>query len=223
LCELGYAAESHGERGYFEATLKLVALGGHVVERTDVVRLAFPYIARLRNATGEAAHFSVPAEAGVLHLIQETGPSVVMVKPRWGELVPYHATASGKALLAYRADLYDRVLAQPLARFTAATITEPADLLLALAEVREAGYATDDQEFDLDLRCVAAPVFDHTGTVTACVGVSAPASRVGTEELPRLAAQAREVSSALSATLGFGARPKAASFLTSSSNPRAHG
>ncbi len=206
LTEEGYA-EPTRTRGEYTATLKLVALAGHIIERTDIVRVAFPFVARLRNETGEASHFSMPGEDGVLHLVQETGESVVMVKPRLGEQVPYHCTASGKALLAYLPERLERVLSGgPLERYTDHTLVDPADLLLELSRVRELRYAVDDLEQSLDLRCVAAPVFDHTGSVVACVGISAPALRLALEQLPDLASHVVEIAAALSRTFGFDPR-----------------
>lgn len=210
LTEEGYA-EPTRTRGEYTATLKLVALAGHIIERTDIVRVAFPFVARLRNETGEASHFSMPGEDGVLHLVQETGESVVMVKPRLGEQVPYHCTASGKALLAYLPERLERVLSGgPLERHTEHTLVDPADLLLDLTRVRERGYATDDLEQSLDLRCVASPVFDHTGGVVGCVGVSAPALRVGHDRVSGIAAHVVETAATLSRTLGFDARRRPA-------------
>lgn len=200
LVDEGYARR--GARAEYIATLKLVALAGRVLERTDLVSLAFSYVARLRNATGEASHFSVPSEEGVLHLVQETGESVVMVKPRLGEIVPYHCTASGKALLAYSPTQLESVLARGLPPLTEHTITDPGDFLLDLAQVRERGYAIDDLESSVDLRCVAAPVFDHGGGVIGCIGISAPAMRLAVDDLPAVASHVVEVARALSGTLG---------------------
>jgi DNA-binding IclR family transcriptional regulator len=203
LAEEGYAEPVPDDRGSYVATIKVVELAGRVLERTDLVRLAFPYVARLRNATGEAAHFSVPGADGVLHLIQETGHSVVMVKPRLGEQVPYHATASGKVLLAWLPRLRDTVLGGPLPRFTEMTITEPARLRHELAEVRERGYAVDELENSVDLRCVAAPVFDHSGTAVGCVGISAPALRMSAEQAREVAVHVVDTAQELSRTIGF--------------------
>jgi DNA-binding IclR family transcriptional regulator len=211
LVDEGYAMPVPDQRGSYVATLKLVALAGHVLERTDLVRLAFPYVARLRNATGEASHFSVSGEDGVLHLVQETGESVVMVKPRLGEQVPYHATASGKVLLAHDPRRVEQVLARPLPSYTAATITDPADLLLELTKIREQGFAVDNLEQNLDLRCVAAPVRDHTAAVIGCVGVSAPALRFSEADVADAAARVVEIADALSQTLGHDPRRSASS------------
>jgi DNA-binding IclR family transcriptional regulator len=215
LVAAGFAVPSDERRGAYTATLKLVALAGRVLDRTDLVGLAFPYVARLRNLCGEASHFSVPSGEGVLHLVQETGESVVMVKPRLGELVPYHSTASGKALLAHRPELLDGIIGSQLPRFTENTLTDPADLLLDLSRVRERGYAIDEQEQSLDLRCVAAPVFDHAGQVIGCIGISAPAMRLGAAGVPEVGTEVAKVAGELSATLGH-----ISSHRSTASNPR---
>ena len=207
LVEEGYAEPVPDGRASYVATIKVVELAGRVLERTDLVRLAFPYVARLRNVTGEAAHFSVPGADGVLHLVQETGHNVVMVKPRLGEQVPYHATASGKVLLSHLPSLVDAVLAgAPLARCTATTITDPARLRQEIDQVRERGYAVDELENSEDLRCVAAPVFDHAGAAVGCVGISAPALRMTNKQAHEAARHVVDTAQELSRTIGFVSR-----------------
>ncbi len=202
LADEGYVAgEARGRR--YSATMKVVGLAGRVLDRTDLVRVAFPFVTRLRNQAREAAHLSVPTETAVMHLIQETGESIVMVKPRLGEQVPYHATAVGKALLAYLPEQWDRLRDRPLESFTERTIVDPADLLVELVVIRERGCAFDDQENSLDLRCVAAPVFDFSAKVVGSLGISAPVSRLMPEDFSRVGVVVIEVAGALSQALGF--------------------
>ena len=201
----GYVAQARLGTGY-TATLKVVTLAGRVIERTDLVRTAFPYVVALRNRTGEASHLSVPGEEKVIHLIQETGESVVMVKPRLGEQVPYHCTAVGKALLAYLPEHCERLLGHRLQQFTKYTIVDPAALRSELRKTRERGYAFDDREYSLELRCVAAPVFAASGELVAAIGVSAPASRLPTRQSSNTGKVVLETSNELSEALGF--RPR---------------
>lgn len=200
----GYATEGPRPHEY-ELTLKVVALSGQVVERTDLVRIAFPYVVRLRNETGEASHLCVPREDGVMHMIQESGENIVSVTSRLGEVVPYHSTAVGKAILAHRQSQWKPLFERGLTRFTERTLTDPAELLLELAAIRERGYATDDQEGDVQLRCCAAPVFDQTGDVVGALGVSAPASRLGTDGFAELGPVISNAAKTLSSALGHGA------------------
>lgn len=198
----GYAVP-FGEGRSYAASLKLVALAGGVIDRIDVVRIAFPFVTRLRNETQETSHLSVPVEHGVLHLLHETGERLVGVRPRFGEQVPYHATAVGKALLAYRPDEWERLRGLALESFTPFTIVEPAQLFVELAEIRERGYAVDDRENSLDLRCVAAPVFDYSRTAIAALGMSAPETRLSIEGAHEVSEVVKATAQALSEALGF--------------------
>jgi DNA-binding IclR family transcriptional regulator len=87
--------------------------------------------------------------------------------------------------------------------FTPNTITEREALRLHLEEVRRLGYAIDDQEFDLGVRCIAVPVFDFRGKAVASIGISGPATRITLERLPELARIVLEVGKALSERMNF--------------------
>jgi DNA-binding IclR family transcriptional regulator len=199
----GYAAASgEGGRPRYAATLKIMRLVGPVLERSDVVRVAAPYVADLRSRTGESAHLSVPREDGVLRVVRESDENVVTIKSRVGELVPFHSTATGKALLAHLPDVFERMRGGGLERRTERTVVDPVDLLVELATIRERGYALDDREHAADLRCAAAAVFDRTGAPVAALGVSAPASRLPARGLAGLGELVAERAQALSRELG---------------------
>ncbi len=187
----------------YTATLRLLTLAGRVIERTDLVVLAFSYVVDLRNRTGETAILSVATEKSVVHVLQETGESVVMVKPNLGGQVPFHCTAHGKVLMAFLPIGRDRILQLDFQRLTKSTIVDPEIFVAELANVRQQGYATDKGEFHAELRCVAAPVFGATGEIVAAIGIQAPSSRLLIRQLPAVAAIVTTVARELSATLGF--------------------
>jgi DNA-binding IclR family transcriptional regulator len=183
--------------------LKLVSLAGHVLERIDLVRLAAPFVARLAQQTNETAHLSVPGERAAVHLIEESAGGPLTVRPRLGAQVPYHASAAGKVLLAFMPSHVSHVLDQPGERFTGNTITDPADLLVELARVRERGYAVDNLEWNDEIRSVAAPVFDHAGRILAGLGVSGPAARLLPDHVTEIATSVVDVAHSLSEALGL--------------------
>jgi DNA-binding IclR family transcriptional regulator len=112
---------------------------------------------------------------------------------------PLHCTALGKALLAFG----DLELPPTLEAFTPRTITDPDRLRQDLEQVRGQGYAVDDEEFDLGVRCIAVPVFDFRGKATGSIGISGPATRVTPERLSELAASVVEIGKALSERMSF--------------------
>jgi DNA-binding IclR family transcriptional regulator len=96
-----------------------------------------------------------------------------------GSRAPAHCTSVGKALLAFQPpEVLQQVIDNGLKQFTEHTITDPEALRAELATIRQKGYAIDDEEFEVGLRCIAAPIRDHSGHVTAAISVAAPVQRM---------------------------------------------
>jgi DNA-binding IclR family transcriptional regulator len=178
-----------------------------VIDGTPVARAAAPFVARLQRETREAAYLGVPTDEGAALLLEEPGDSLVAVRGLLGHQVPYHASAIGKALLAFSPGRLERLLSGPLRAYTEHTLTTPAALLVELAKIREVGYAVEDLEYDGDVRSVGAPLFNHTGEAVAAISVAAPASRFSVEAAIGVGEVVASLSRELSGTLGFIARP----------------
>lgn len=202
MIELGYVGIVGQDNGQplYRATLKLATLAHGVTAGSDLREMSAPFVGRVRDATNESAHLSVGLKGGVMHLVQAEGDGLVMVRPRTGELVPYHATAVGKAILAFDEELTRRVAAH-LVAYTRRTIITEDGLRKELARIRQTGVSVDDQENSLELRCVAAPVFDGAGVVAA-LGISAPASRFGLPSVRSAGHEVRAAAAELSVQLG---------------------
>jgi IclR family acetate operon transcriptional repressor len=114
-----------------------------------------------------------------------------------------HATASGKAMLAWLPeDDMRRVLSNGLSRFTPKTITEWPALIEALGHVRRNGYAMDDEEYQPGVICVGAPIRDHNGAVVGAISASTPTMRANKDHLTLVREQVVSAVRALSADLG---------------------
>jgi len=125
--------------------------------------------------------------------------------------MPLHCTGVGKAMLAYQGEeMLARLSKSPgFERLTGHTITSLLQLKKELERIRERGYAVDNEEAVEGLRCVAAPVFDHTGRVVAAFSVAGPATRLTPERILEIAPLVCETSREISFRLGF--RPGARS------------
>lgn len=202
MIELGYASIVGQDNGQplYRATLKLTTLAQGVTAGSDLREMSAPFVSRVRDATNESAHLSVGVTGGVRHLVQAEGGGLVMVWPRTAELVSYHATAVGKAILAFDEQLLRRV-ATHLVAYTQRTIITEHRLRDELARIRQSRVSVDDQENNVELRCVASPVFDSSGVIGA-LGVSAPASRFGTASVRSAGREVRAAAAELSAQLG---------------------
>src|SRR5439155_21666783 len=113
-------------------------------------------------------------------------------------------TSVGKALLAFQPlEMVQQVVDQGLKRFTPNTITD-SDLLLAeLSNIRTRGYSIDDEEIEVGLRCVAAPIRDHTGQVVAAISVAAPVQRMTKKQIQSTVPTVAAAAEAISRRMGY--------------------
>jgi IclR family acetate operon transcriptional repressor len=200
--------------GRYRLGLKFVELGGVVLDGLSIRELAQAHLQALMEATRETVQLGVLDGREVVYADKIESRQTIRMYSRVGRRSPAHCTALGKALLACQPEPTLRaLLPASLRRYTPRTITTWSRLRDELKQVRAEGYAVDDEEFEEGLRCVAAPVRDHTRAVVASLGVAGPAARVTDVRLPVLAKQVKEAAEAVSAALGYrldGAGPRAA-------------
>jgi IclR family transcriptional regulator, KDG regulon repressor len=206
LVHEGYVRRSPDPPRKYSSTLRLVAVAGQVVQNAEVAEAAEPYLRRLNEDTGAIAHVSVPSLLGVLCVLHADGGPHPPV-PSLGERIPCHATAAGKALLAFRPSWRQHVLAQPLEPFTPLTLIEREALEREARSVRARGYALEDGEYRAGHGGIAAPVFCHTGEADAALGLSGPRERFGRARRRRLGDLVVEAAAAVSEDIGFREHP----------------
>jgi DNA-binding IclR family transcriptional regulator len=158
---------------------------------------------------GEAVNLAIFDRGETMNILQEYGTSAITGRNWIVQRTPLHATASGKVLLAWMDVLtLKETFSSALRSYTPHTITEPAALEAELAVVREQGWASTTEEFEVGLNAVAAPVHDATGDVVAAVGVSGPSYRLTVGSFPEVAHHLVAGAYELSARLGhFGPKP----------------
>jgi IclR family KDG regulon transcriptional repressor len=193
-----YVQQKAGSRCYILGK-RLYKMSWQLLNRMPVREKAKSYLYRLMQTTGECAHTAVYSEGKALMIDDVEAEASLRVAGRIGRLIPLHCTAVGKALLAFS----DVPVPETLVADTARTITDLSCLAEHLAEIREQGYALDDQEHEEHVRCIAAPVYDYTGIAIAAIGISGPTVRVIDERIPILARQVVEAARQLSADLGY--------------------
>ena len=166
----------------------LVALGRRAEARLPFEHLV-PRLEALAGATGESVSLGTRVGDEVLIVLHVDSPQPLRFDQPPGTFVPVHASAIGKALLAFASDPAAEVadLAE-LGTFTAATLTSRDALLADLEVTRRRGWALNDGERFTGVRTMAAPLLDATGEPWAGLAVQGPAARLADERLPDLAA-----------------------------------
>lgn len=172
---------------------------GQAYPKRSLLEAVRPEMEALAAEVGESVNLAVPAGAEALYLDQVEGRRLVRLFTAPGSRAPLHATGVGKVLLAWRGVPEGL----PLKAYTPYTLTQKEALLEELKRVRAQGYALDNEERELGVRCVAAPVFGPTGEVVAAISLSAPASRLSLEAAHALAPRVVEAARRASLRLGF--------------------
>ncbi|AXQ95148.1 IclR family transcriptional regulator [Cereibacter azotoformans] len=179
-------------------------IGSAFLRRAKFVERARLPMERLMRATGETAALGIEADGRVMHLSQvETRQAIRAFFPE-GSSGPMHATAVGKALLAWYPE--ERVQAilerEGLGKFTSLTITSASTLMRDLSRTRDRGYAVDDQESAEGIRAVAAPVFNSLGEPVAAISLAGPAFRVSLSDSNRFGALVKDAADEVTEATG---------------------
>jgi DNA-binding IclR family transcriptional regulator len=191
--------------GRFRLGLKLYELGNRAVEQIDLRDRVQPFFRRLAMEVGETVHLSVLQKTKVVYLDKVEPNRRVCMTSKSGTSNPVYCTSMGKAMLAFLPDdPREEVLSKiKFTRFTSKTLCSREALLKSLERVKKRGFAIDDEEIEVGVRCVGAPIFDENRYPIAAVSVSGPASRITVQSVPGIAEKLIRCCNEISRTLGI--------------------
>lgn len=180
-------------------------IGQAAVGQLDIRRLSLPYLRELNQQTRETIHLTVRHGLSAVYVEKLDSPEPVRIHSRIGATVPLYCTAVGKVMLAYMPqEEQNRILSEiDLKRLTPNSVGNLQELKTELYRVRKNGYACDLEEHELHIRCVAAPIWDHTGSVHSSVSITAPTLRMPVTRLRQLAPLIQAAGQKISAELGY--------------------
>lgn len=204
LKDLGYV-QQHPDDSRYRLTLKFAWLGARVLEQLELPVIARPLMEHLTTVSNETTHLAVLDDDQIMYIEKIDNWQAMQMRSRVGSRGRVHSTAVGKACLAFLPDdereaLLARLTLTPL---TKNTLTDPDSLRAQLDAARSRGYSVDDEENEIGIRCVGAPVFDHSGHVAAAVSISGWTITMTRERLPDLAADLQQACRAISKELGY--------------------
>lgn len=204
LYNFGYVDQSPFT-GKYKLGLRLFELGNIVANRWDLRTVAAPYMQSLVEAMEETVHLTILDKGEVLYIDKRESPQSLRIVSQVGMRLPAHCTGVGKVLLAFLPSSEVKVIisTKGLPKFTKNTITNADTLEKELERIRMQGYAIDNEEFMDGLRCVAAPLRDHSGKVCAAISISGPVSRLEEERLELAKKIITKTAAEISAKLGY--------------------
>lgn len=206
LRELGYVEKDEEDR--YRLTFRVVELGMKVVNRHEILRIVRPHLMELSAAFNETVNLGRFNGRDILHLDKIDSREILRMDSEIGSRAPAYCTALGKSVLAFlpEEELENYLKGTRLKAHGPNTMTSRRMLRKDLASIRRNGYAVDNEEMAPGLRCVAAPVFDHTGRAGYAVSVSGPVMRMTLARIEDIHPVVRQTCRRLSEKLGAAKR-----------------
>jgi len=184
--------------------LKTLELSQSYIHQVGLMQQSRPVLESLAKHSHETCYLAILRDLSIIYLGCVESDMAVRVASRIGSRLPAYCTASGKILLAHLSDdeleLYFK--SQELKSYTHNTITGRAELVTQLRDILEKGFAVDNEELDIGVTCLSAPIRDYTERVIGAVSISGPSTRFGIERMqnefiPLILEASAEISSKL--------------------------
>jgi DNA-binding IclR family transcriptional regulator len=192
------------KNGAYRLGLKLLERSSQLVESLDISKLAKDYLASLSQQTGQTVHLVVRDRQEGVYIDKVEGNQAVIRYSRIGGRVPLHSSAAGKALVAF---LPQEQISEVLQGYvykvhTQHTLSSESAFRKELMQVRENGFAEDNQENEPGVYCMAVPIRNYSGGVVAAMSLSMLSTRVSKEDWKGYIDLLLQTGEALSSKLG---------------------
>jgi IclR family transcriptional regulator, KDG regulon repressor len=200
--------EQDRETEKYRLGIALFRLGALVRRRMDISSQGRPYLYELREKTNETVHLAILDGTEIMYVYNLESTQAIRMRSDLGVRKPAYCTAEGQAILAFQPQaVLDAVIVQGLSPRTPQTITDPAKLIKALAVVRQRGCAIEDEESEIGMRGISAPIRNDAGEVVAAVGLAGPVTRLSKKAITTFIPHVIETADLVSRRLGFRSPP----------------
>jgi IclR family transcriptional regulator, KDG regulon repressor len=200
--------EQDRETEKYRLGIALFRLGALVRRRMDISSQGRPYLYELREKTNETVHLAILEGTEIMYVYNLESTQAIRMRSDLGVRKPAYCTAEGQAILAFQPQaVLDAVIVQGLSPRTPQTITDPAKLIKALAVVRQRGCAIEDEESEIGMRGISAPIRNDAGEVVAAVGLAGPVTRLSKKAITTFIPHVIETADLVSRRLGFRSPP----------------
>jgi DNA-binding IclR family transcriptional regulator len=202
LRDLGYVEKT--QEGRFRLTFKILELGERKLDTFEIRHTAHPYMQEMALTFGETVNLGHWDGMSIVHLNKINSKEILRLDVGLGAVTPAYCTGLGKAVLAFLPDSeFDEYLRTvDLIAMSPKTIVDPDELKNEIGQTRQRGYAVDNEELSLGLRCVAVPIFDYTGRPAYAMSLSGPKERMSDEKVDAIRSKLIPICRQLSRQIG---------------------
>ncbi len=201
---LGYI-EKKLDSDTYQIGLRAIELGMVKLNQIDLIKEATPYFEALSKELNENVYVAVLFEGEVMYEAKKEAPRKISLITHVGTRAPVHSSALGKVLIADLSKKERKIFIgnKSLQRLTKNTIINKKVLENEIEKVQKLGYATDDEENENEIKCIAAPIKDNNGKVVAAISISGPSYRFTLDKQKSMIKTVIETAKKISSRLGF--------------------
>lgn len=199
-----YLIQNHDNQKY-KLGLKVFELGILVSNNLNLKQIGSPYMISAFEKLEETLHLVAFDGNEAIYIDKAEGNNALRIYSQIGKRVPLYCTGVGKVILAHllESEVEDILNNTKLKAFTNKTKTNKTEIMEELPKIKQDGYAIDDEEIELGLQCIAAPIFDHSGKVVGSISTSVPKARLTDKKVDESIGYIRESAIKISRELGY--------------------
>lgn len=194
------------DKGIYEIGFKLYQLGMMYISKIDIIKVARPHLEKLMRETGFTVHMGILDDGEILFVDKVEPDTFIKFSTFPGMRSAIHINGLGKAISAFLEDrkLEQIIASKGLGKYTPHTITDPLQFKESLKAVRENGYSIEDEEGEMGVRCIGAPLFNKDGKhVEAAISVTGITSELTYESFSKIGEVVASTARAISQELGL--------------------
>ncbi|NLI66557.1 MAG: IclR family transcriptional regulator [Tissierellia bacterium] len=200
----GYVIQDPVSNKYM-ITLKLYELGAKKIESLDILKASKRFTKELMREFNEVVHLVIRDGNDIIYIDKVEADNTIRMASNIGRRSPLYSTSVGKAMLAFMDEEEVRRIWEisEIKKFTEKTVTDYEELYRELDKIRSLGYAEDDEENELGVRCIGAPVFNYRGEVEGAISISGPTLRITKDRVEEIAKSVMKYANLISRELGY--------------------
>lgn len=196
--------EQNRENEKYRLGIALFGLGALVRQRMNLSNEARPHIFALREATNETVRLALLDGHEIMYIYDLESTQAIRTRANLGDRKPAFCSAEGRIMLAFQEpSVQQRILARGLKARTPKTDIDPAHVRTALVQARHNGYAIEDEQCEIGMISLAAPIHDAEGQVVASVGIAGPRQRLDDAAIKAFAPLVVQTAAVISSRLGY--------------------
>lgn len=200
----GYV-EQNQDTNRYQLTLKLFELGNKKLEKLNIVTVSRPFLQELMEKTNEVIHLVIRDGVEIVYVAKVEPQKTIRMYSRIGKRIPIYCTSVGKSMLSYMSDaeVEDIWRNSTIKKFTEHTIVDFKEFKEHLQLVKERGYAIDEQENEIGIRCIGASILDHKGAVCGAISISGSTISFTEDKINEFSKLIIEYTNKISRELGY--------------------